>query len=996
MRGETGRADVLPYRDEHRPRPVVFVPEPAVQELDMSEPHEPAVPGLPTDAVPQNKTAATTPPTHPDTTPTFEFRPRAEPPTLPDPFGRYQIVRPLGRGGMGTVYLARDTQLDRLVALKVPQFEVGDPLVLRERFYREARAAALLHHPNICPVFDVGAVGDIPYLTMAYIDGQPLQEWAALPRPAAERVALVRTLALALEEAHRKGVIHRDLKPSNILIDRRGEPVVMDFGLARRLHLPGEERLTTPGLLMGTPAYMPPEHVLGQTESPGPAGDVYALGVILYELLTGRCPYLGPVTAVLAQVLSDMPLPPSQVRPELGVRYDAVCLRALAKKPEERFASMADLAEALERCLVGGQAASLPASGGRPAACPTEPDPRLAAKVLGILRTWGWARGLQKIRTKAQRAEPERQRSAWQGFLDWLGGERDEARTGPAFATLPGGKALRGWALAGRASFLLRRRDYPEALRQLERAEAEGDPADRPLQATIAHTRASALVHQGKHDQALPLLHRALDLFGKEHFVTGRVLDTLGMAYAYKGNFPVAREFYEQSIRYKEACGDEAGIAISHGQLGRLYLDWGHLDEAEHHFQEDLRLAQKIRSRWSEAQIYNHLGQVALARGQREAAAGRRAAARRRWAEAAGWLDESIRHCQEEGYGVSEGFARKDRALVCLHEGDLDGAEAQARQAEALFEANDFAEGQAKVQLVEGMLLRGRQRWPEAERRFRSALGYFEATQESDEAVQAHWEIARTLRDSGTAAPLVTRAYREALARAEASRCAPLVAAIEAELREVDFEAYLRHVYRRARGDDIDDDSPTLLAGTSEVLTVLFLDLPGFTDFAHGRDPEAVLLTFNSLMADLTAVLERYRARVTTYRGNGLMALVRDARHAERGVSAALDLVAALEEFNRPRRLLGLPVFHVRIGVNSGEALLGNVGTYHKMDFSAIGTAVNLAGSLRNEAEPGLPCVSRATYEQVRERFAWKPGGPRTVTLTGFGPVDIWDVTGRK
>src|SRR5207248_6188859 len=131
-------------------------------------------------------------------------------------------------------------------------------------------------------------------------------------------------------------------------------------------------------------------------------------------------------------------------------------------------------------------------------------------------------------------------------------------------------------------------------------------------------------------------------------------------------NFPMAREFFQQSIRYKEAVGDDNGIAVSHGQLGRLYLGWGHLDEAEHHFQEDLRLAQKLRSLWSEAQIYNHLGQVALARGERELAGGRKASARRRWAEAAGWLDESIRHCERGPFPVSEGFARKDRARVYL------------------------------------------------------------------------------------------------------------------------------------------------------------------------------------------------------------------------------------------------------------------------------------------------------------------------------------------
>jgi adenylate cyclase len=257
------------------------------------------------------------------------------------------------------------------------------------------------------------------------------------------------------------------------------------------------------------------------------------------------------------------------------------------------------------------------------------------------------------------------------------------------------------------------------------------------------------------------------------------------------------------------------------------------------------------------------------------------------------------------------------------------------------------------------------------------------------------WEIARTLRDSGASAPLVTRAYREAIHRAEDTRHAPLVRAIEEDLREVDFEAYLRHIYRRARGYDIEEDTPSLLSGDTEAGTVLLLDLPGFTEFSQGLDGESVLMTFNQLMADFSDVLSRYQGRVTSYRGNGVMALVRDARHAERAVQAALDLVASLEEFNRPRQVLGLPLFHLRIGINTGDVLLGNIGTYDKMDFTAIGATVNLAGALRNEAQPGLPCISRPTYELVRERFVFQPG-PRTATITEFGPVEVWDVVKRR
>ena len=945
--------------------------------------------------IPSQAEGSTSPPT-PAPTPTAPTSEFTRPSPLPGEaelqgvFGRYTIVRRLGKGGMGRVYLAHDSQLDRRVALKVPQLDAGDRSTVRERFYREAKAAANLSHPNICQVFDVGCEGDIPYLTMSYIEGQSLHEWAARPRPVGEVLALVAKIALALEEAHKRGIIHRDLKPSNIMLDPRGEPIVMDFGLARRLDLPDEARLTSPGLLMGTPAYVPPEHIRGLVE-PSPSGDVYSLGVVLYELLTGRCPFAGDVMAVLAQVVADAPAPPSSHRREVEARHDAVCLRALAKSPGERYASMAAFAEALT-------SVNAPVASGRAAMPRSEgPDAALAPKILDLLRTWGWARALQKMRNRAQHSDTPARRAAYQGFLDWMAGERSQEAMGvEAFQRLPEGKALRGWALVGRASFLLRDRAYGEAQRTLVLAQEQGDIGDPMLQASIAHTSATALVHVGQSDASLPLLHFALDLFGRKHFMTGRVLDTLGMAYAYKGNFPVAREFYEQSIRYKEGFDDEAGIAISHGQLGRLYLEWGHLDDAERHFQTDLRLAQKIRSRWSEAQIYNHLGQVALARGEREAALGKRAAAKRQFATAAGWLDQSMRLCQEGGFAVSAAFARKDRALVYFHEGDLDSAQEQVRQALELFAANAFSEGTAKTHMVEGMILRRRERFADAERRFRAALAHFDDTQEVDKVVRALWEIARTMRDAGTPTPLVTRAYLEALRKAESCRHDPLVHGIEEELHEVDVEAYLRHIYQRVRGAGIDEDRASLVEGHDDVGTVLAIDLPGFTEFSHGLDAEAVLLTFNHLLADFADVLARHQARVLAYRGSGLLALTRDHRHAERGVRAAVDLIEALEEFNRPRQLLGLPIFHARIGIASGDVLLGNVGTYHKMDFTAIGTTLNVASALRNEAEPGLPCVARSTYDLVRDRFAYQSPTPRRVPVAGYGDVEVWDVARPK
>jgi predicted Ser/Thr protein kinase len=287
-------------------------------------------------------------------------------------FGRYRLHRLLGEGGMGTVYLAHDTQLDRPVALKVPRFGAGDGQQARERFLREARAAATMHHANLCPVYDVGEIDGTLFLTMAFLEGRALADVIRANRkqlPQRQVAALVRKLALALAEAHRKKVIHRDLKPGNIMLNPRGEPIIMDFGLARRggrpdpsatlagipqgraAQPPKDAQLTRIGQIMGTPGYMAPEQAQGNPDAIGYSCDIYSLGVILYQLLTGRLPFRGDTFTVLSRLLTDEPEPPSAHRPDLDPRLEAICLQAMAKKPEQRQATMTDLAAALTEYL---------------------------------------------------------------------------------------------------------------------------------------------------------------------------------------------------------------------------------------------------------------------------------------------------------------------------------------------------------------------------------------------------------------------------------------------------------------------------------------------------------------------------------------------------------------------------------------------------------------------------------------------------------------------
>ncbi len=264
-------------------------------------------------------------------------------------FAHYTIGRLLGRGGMGAVYLATDSKLRRQVALKVPDLPPGSAgTAAGRRFLREARAAAALSHPNICPVYEVGEVGASPYLTMEFIRGEPLdalirREVSLTPDRA---VAIVRTLALALSRAHANKIVHRDLKPSNVLMCPDRGPVLTDFGLAKFLE--GQSvALTRPGALLGTPAYMSPEQA--SAEPIGPASDIFSLGVILYELLTGRRPFNGEAWPALAiQIVGSEPMLPSTQAPGLDRRLDEVCVRALAKQPSERFATMDDFAASLD------------------------------------------------------------------------------------------------------------------------------------------------------------------------------------------------------------------------------------------------------------------------------------------------------------------------------------------------------------------------------------------------------------------------------------------------------------------------------------------------------------------------------------------------------------------------------------------------------------------------------------------------------------------------
>ncbi len=346
--------------------------------------------------------------------------------------GRFRILRELGRGAYGIVFLAHDPRLRREVALKVPRPHGLATPELRERFLNEARAAAGLDHPNLVPVYEAGEAGPVCYIASAYCPGPNLAEWLrgrADPVPHREAAALLATLADAIQHAHARGVIHRDLKPSNILLAACGlagetakpqaaEPVpkITDFGLAKCLG-GGDGAQTASSTVLGTPSYMAPEQAAGRPGQVGPAADVYALGAVLYEVLTGRAPFRAETPfETVRQVIEDDPVPPRRLRPDCPRDLETVCLKCLHKEPQRRYGSAAELAEDVRRFLDGTPIRARPTGRVERAAKWARRRPALAAL----------------LATAAAAAAALLLGSLWYGAV--LQGERDRALAGEAEA----------------------------------------------------------------------------------------------------------------------------------------------------------------------------------------------------------------------------------------------------------------------------------------------------------------------------------------------------------------------------------------------------------------------------------------------------------------------------------------------------------------------------------------------------------------------------------
>jgi serine/threonine protein kinase/tetratricopeptide (TPR) repeat protein len=577
----------------------------------------------------------------------------------------YEILHLLGRGGMGVVYKARQVRLDRVVALKMIRADLGAGEEERARFQTEAEAAARLQHSNIVQVYEVGGLAGVPYIALEFVGGGSLADHLnGTPLPPRQAAALVETLARAVHHAHERGVVHRDLKPANILLavargplavvpeaetpraddkprpTNYGVPKITDFGLAKCLGA-GAGRHTRPGEILGTPSYMAPEQASGKGEPCRPACDVYSLGAILYELLTGRPPFVGPTPMEAAvQVLNEEPVPPRRLLPTVPRDLETVCLQCLQKDPLHRYASAHELAEDCAAFLRGEPVRARPASvwerglkwaRRRPASAGLIAVTTLALLVL-LLGAW-WYNAL----LRAERDEAERQRH------DALEARRQAERN------------------EGEA-----RRQREAALAQEKRAERQRDKA----RAWFRQARAAVdtmLTRVG--EQTAPLTPQTAA-------VRRRLLeDALG--------------FYQGFL--KEAGDDpviRAETARAYLRVGDIYRTMGEPKRSAEAYRRGADVQEKLTRDFPEApayahdlgELYHNLGLALFALGQEPAAE----KAHRRGVEVLEGLTKRF----PDNLAYRRGLARQWCGLggLLLRSGRWDGAEAASRRSLRLLE----------------------------------------------------------------------------------------------------------------------------------------------------------------------------------------------------------------------------------------------------------------------------------------------------------------------
>jgi tetratricopeptide (TPR) repeat protein len=561
----------------------------------------------------------------------------------------YQVLEELGRGGMGVVYKARQIGLDRVVALKMILAGACAGPEDRARFRTEAEAIARLQHPHIIQIHEVGEYAGRPFYSLEFCPGGSLErKLAGTPLPPQEAAALTEQLARAMAAAHQKGVIHRDLKPANVLLAEDGTPRISDFGLAKRLDATGQ---TGTGAVLGTPSYMAPEQAAGQGRVVGPAADVYALGAILYELLTGRPPFRAatPLDTVF-QVLSDEPVPPRRLQPKVPRDLEIICLKCLQKEPHRRYGSAEALADDLRRFLDGQAITARPVSSIERAWRWCRRNPIVAALaaavVVSLLAGIGtatlfavraWA-GEKQARAEKQRADEEAVAARRQEQL-----AQEQRRRAEASYRLAR-EGLEECVRKVRDDPRLQRGELEDLRRTVLQAEAQfyqkfvklrGDEPAFQLERGRTFLHLAWMTSElGDREEAIRHYRQGLAIFAslvRDHPATpdyrswlARGSNDLGVLYDHAGQRDEAERLFRKAIAVQEALARDwpkvpaarLDLAKHRGNLGGFYQRQGRLDEAEQQLRETRDLFRAlVRERPREpeyraqlAHTYNNLG----------------------------------------------------------------------------------------------------------------------------------------------------------------------------------------------------------------------------------------------------------------------------------------------------------------------------------------------------------------------------------------------------
>jgi serine/threonine-protein kinase len=515
----------------------------------------------------------------------------------------YEILGVLGRGGMGVVYRARHTKLDRIVALKM--ILAGEHAGSQEldRFQREAEAAARLQHPNMVDIYEVGDHQGRPYLALEYVDGGSLADRVAgVAQPVREAAHLVETLARAMHHAHQRGIVHRDLKPANVLLSVEGVPKISDFGLAKHLHAPASQTQT--GAVLGTPSYMAPEQVAGQPGQIGPPTDIYALGAILYELVTGRPPHQGiTLLDTLEHVRSQEPTPPGRLQPKVPRDLETICLKCLSKEPHKRYASAEALADDLRRFLLGEPITARPAGVWERALKWARRRPAAAALAVvsssaGLLLVGTLATSNVLIRQEKAQADANFRlaHDAVDRYLTRISESR--------LLNEPGLQPLR-------KELLDTARDFYEKFI----AERGQDPAVRTELARAYYRLADITAEIESKSKAIELYQKSLAIFqqlasdqprsAQLQMQLGQCFNNLGQAYAETGQFAPAEEAHQRALalrrqlvsQHPEVAEYQRHLAYSHHNLGHVYQQTGRTRDAEAAYQEALAVWTRLTDR---------------------------------------------------------------------------------------------------------------------------------------------------------------------------------------------------------------------------------------------------------------------------------------------------------------------------------------------------------------------------------------------------------------